>query len=72
VVPNHSWSTDAQGTIVQETRDYDGVTGSSQSLRSKEEAQGEQEELHLLQEELRHHRQEAQKPGVRQVSRLEA
>jgi aspartyl-tRNA(Asn)/glutamyl-tRNA(Gln) amidotransferase subunit B len=26
------------GTIVQETRDYDGVTGSSQSLRSKEEA----------------------------------
>jgi hypothetical protein len=40
-----------------------------QELRSKEEAQGEQEELHLLQEELRHHRQEAQKPGVRQVSR---
>jgi len=26
------------GTIVQETRDYDGMTGSSQSLRSKEEA----------------------------------
>ena len=26
------------GTIVQETRDYDGVAGTSQSLRSKEEA----------------------------------
>ncbi len=26
------------GTIVQETRDYDGMTGTSQSLRSKEEA----------------------------------
>ncbi len=26
------------GTIVQETRDYDGLTGTSQSLRSKEEA----------------------------------
>src|SRR5690606_13097496 len=26
------------GTIVQETRDYDGMTGSSQSLRTKEEA----------------------------------
>jgi hypothetical protein len=43
-----------------------------QELRSKEEAQGEQEELHLLQEELHHRQQEAQKPGVRQVSRLEA
>jgi hypothetical protein len=43
-----------------------------QELRSKEEAQGEQEELHLLQEELCHHRQAAQKPEVRQVSRLEA
>jgi hypothetical protein len=39
-----------------------------QELRSKEEAQGE---LHLLQEELCHHRQAAQKPEVRQVSRLE-
>lgn len=28
----------AGGTIVQETRDYDGQTGASQSLRSKEEA----------------------------------
>jgi aspartyl-tRNA(Asn)/glutamyl-tRNA(Gln) amidotransferase subunit B len=26
------------GTLVQETRDYDGMTGTSQSLRSKEEA----------------------------------
>lgn len=26
------------GTVVQETRDYDGMTGTSQSLRSKEEA----------------------------------
>jgi len=26
------------GTIVQETRDFDGITGTSQSLRSKEEA----------------------------------
>jgi len=30
--------TQAGGTIVQETRDYDGMTGTSQSLRSKEMA----------------------------------
>jgi aspartyl-tRNA(Asn)/glutamyl-tRNA(Gln) amidotransferase subunit B len=29
---------DRGGTIVQETRDYDGMTGTSQSLRTKEEA----------------------------------
>ena len=28
----------ARGTIVQETRDYDGITGTSQSLRTKEDA----------------------------------